>query len=88
MGLAWLTFGLNHTRGLALLTTRSKMISENLQSVFDRIRVAHSESEKKNSDLPRLVAVSKTKPKEDVMEAYRAGQRHFGENYVQVWIQK
>lgn len=30
----------------------------------------------------RLVAVSKTKPVEDLMEAYSAGQRHFGENYV------
>lgn len=30
----------------------------------------------------RLVAVSKTKPVEDLMEAYHAGQRHFGENYV------
>ncbi len=33
---------------------------------------------------PRLVAVSKTKPKELVQEAYDAGQRDFGENYVQV----
>lgn len=30
-----------------------------------------------------LVAVSKTKPAELIMEAYRAGQRLFGENYVQ-----
>jgi hypothetical protein len=30
----------------------------------------------------RLVAVSKTKPVENIIEAYRAGQRHFGENYV------
>ena len=33
---------------------------------------------------PRLVAVSKTKPKELLQEAYDAGQRDFGENYVQV----
>ena len=32
----------------------------------------------------RLVAVSKTKPVEAVQEAYDAGQRVFGENYVQV----
>lgn len=32
---------------------------------------------------PRLVAVSKIKPVEVVMEAYHADQRHFGENYVQ-----
>lgn len=30
----------------------------------------------------RLVAVSKLKPAEDIMEAYRAGQRLFGENYA------
>lgn len=30
----------------------------------------------------RLVAVSKLKPVEDIMEAYRAGQRLFGENYA------
>lgn len=33
---------------------------------------------------PRLVAVSKTKPVEMLKEAYDAGQRVFGENYVQV----
>lgn len=32
--------------------------------------------------LPRLVAVSKTKPPDMVVEAYRQGQRNFGENYV------
>lgn len=31
----------------------------------------------------RLVAVSKTKPAAAVLEAYQAGQRVFGENYVQ-----
>jgi PLP dependent protein len=30
-----------------------------------------------------LVAVSKTKPNEAILEAYDAGQRDFGENYVQ-----
>lgn len=30
-----------------------------------------------------LVAVSKTKPEEDIIAAYNAGQRHFGENKVQ-----
>lgn len=30
-----------------------------------------------------LVAVSKTKPANDILEAYRFGQRVFGENYVQ-----
>lgn len=35
-----------------------------------------------------LVAVSKTKPKEDIQELYDLGQRHFGENYVQELIDK
>jgi len=36
----------------------------------------------------RLVAVSKTKPVEALVEAYEAGHRHFGENYVQELVQK
>ncbi|CAM3855628.1 YggS family pyridoxal phosphate-dependent enzyme [Flavobacterium branchiophilum] len=35
-----------------------------------------------------LVAVSKTKPVADLMEAYNAGQRIFGENYVQEVVEK
>lgn len=35
-----------------------------------------------------LVAVSKTKPNEDIMEAYDAGHRVFGENKVQEMVQK
>lgn len=37
---------------------------------------------------PRLVAVSKTKPVEMVIEAYNQGQRTFGENYVQELLEK
>lgn len=33
----------------------------------------------------RLVAVSKTKPVSDLMEAYTAGQRDFGENKFKKW---
>ena len=43
------------------------------------------------SELPdevTLVAVSKTKPNEDILEAYKAGQRVFGENKVQEMVQK
>ena len=35
-----------------------------------------------------LVAVSKTKPVEDVLELYNLGQRDFGENYVQELVEK
>jgi hypothetical protein len=35
-----------------------------------------------------LLAVSKTKPAEDIAAAYQAGQRHFGENYLQEALRK
>ena len=35
-----------------------------------------------------LVAVSKTKPKEDILELYNLGHRDFGENYVQELTEK
>lgn len=35
-----------------------------------------------------LIAVSKTKPNEMLLEAYESGQRHFGENYVQELVDK
>jgi pyridoxal phosphate enzyme (YggS family) len=36
----------------------------------------------------KLVAVSKTKPVQDLQEAYSCGQRIFGENYVQELVDK
>lgn len=52
------------------------------------IRMTTAEKiEKINSELENysslLIAVSKTKSVEEIMEAYAAGQRHFGENQVQ-----
>ena len=35
-----------------------------------------------------LVAISKTKPEEDILEAYHAGQRIFGENKIQEMTEK
>jgi len=52
--------------------------------------IEHSYKEITNS-IPQevtLVAVSKTKPNEDIMEAYRAGHRVFGENKVQEMVNK
>ncbi len=51
----------------------------------ERMDIAKNISEIK-AKLPanvRLVAVSKTKPNEDILEAYNSGQRIFGENKVQ-----
>ncbi|UMB54559.1 YggS family pyridoxal phosphate-dependent enzyme [Lutibacter sp. A64] len=44
-----------------------------------------------NNSLPKnvkLVAVSKTKPVSDILEAYNAGQRIFGENKIQEMVEK
>jgi pyridoxal phosphate enzyme (YggS family) len=35
-----------------------------------------------------LIAVSKTKPDEDILELYKMGHRDFGENYVQELVEK
>jgi pyridoxal phosphate enzyme (YggS family) len=36
----------------------------------------------------KLIAVSKTKPVEDILELYHAGQKYFGENKVQEMVDK
>ncbi len=41
-----------------------------------------------NSSQTQLIAVSKTKPIEDILEAYASGVRDFGENYVQELVDK
>ena len=63
------------------------MISDNLASVRAEIHAACSEF----SRLPRevtLLAVSKTFPEEAIRAAYAAGQRAFGENYIQEGVDK
>ncbi|XP_075412816.1 pyridoxal phosphate homeostasis protein isoform X1 [Tenrec ecaudatus] len=60
-----------------------------LRTVNDRVQQAVA---RRPRDLPaiqpRLVAVSKTKPADMVIEAYSHGQRTFGENYVQELLEK
>jgi pyridoxal phosphate enzyme (YggS family) len=52
--------------------------------------IQHNITELKSSLPPEvsLVAVSKTKPLSDLMEAYHAGQRIFGENKIQEMVSK
>jgi hypothetical protein len=57
-------------------------IAERLSEVKAEIRAAALDAGR-NPDGVRLVAVSKTRPAADVVEAFRAGQVIFGENYVQ-----
>jgi pyridoxal phosphate enzyme (YggS family) len=62
-----------------------KPVAKALEVVTSRVRAA---SAKVNRAPPRLVAVSKTKPVEAIQEAYEAGHRIFGENYVQEMLEK
>ena len=57
-------------------------ISDNLIKVHQRIQ-AVTERAGRNPHAVTLLAVSKTKPVEDIAAAYHAGQRDFGENYAQ-----
>lgn len=57
-------------------------IAENLNTVRARLDTA-GRKYARDLDTIRLVAVSKTFPAEAIREAYAAGQRDFGENYVQ-----
>lgn len=52
-------------------------ISENIKNIKSQI-----------PEQVTLIAVSKTKPNDMLLEAYNAGQRDFGENYVQELVDK
>ena len=58
------------------------MIRKNLEEVEKKIQQACDKAGRDRSEVT-LIAVSKTKPIEDLMEAYNAGIRAFGENKVQ-----
>ncbi|WP_102797984.1 YggS family pyridoxal phosphate-dependent enzyme [Bowmanella denitrificans] len=64
-----------------------KTIAERLQSALESI-AQHCTALNKSPQQVALLAVSKTKPVEAIEQAYAAGQRLFGENYVQEGIEK
>ncbi|KAI9142906.1 hypothetical protein BKA69DRAFT_1123676 [Paraphysoderma sedebokerense] len=72
------------------LGVRKSELESNFNQVAGRIDSAFTERLKTDSAAgkPRLVAVSKTKPSEDIQIAYDLGYRHFGENYVQELVEK
>jgi pyridoxal phosphate enzyme (YggS family) len=53
-------------------------LENNLKIVLQRIH----ELSQLNESTVRLIAVSKTKPVENIIELYHAGQHDFGENYI------
>ena len=62
-------------------------IASNLQDIQGRIRSAALAAGREPASV-RLVAVSKTRPAGDVIQAHQAGQVVFGENYVQELVTK
>ncbi|WP_140919847.1 YggS family pyridoxal phosphate-dependent enzyme [Limnobaculum xujianqingii] len=62
-------------------------IQQNLEAVRHRIAEAAQQCGRSPKEV-QLLAVSKTKPVEAIQEAIDAGQRLFGENYVQEGVDK
>jgi pyridoxal phosphate enzyme (YggS family) len=68
-----------------ILTMASSAASDRANAIADNLRVVLDAAARASPSgkPPRVVAVSKTKPVEDLQAAYDAGQRWFAENYVQ-----
>ena len=62
-------------------------IETQLQTVLDRMAAACHAAGRRATEVS-LLAVSKTFPATAVTEAFRAGQRAFGENYIQEGVEK
>ncbi|MDN7127554.1 YggS family pyridoxal phosphate-dependent enzyme [Pseudidiomarina terrestris] len=65
-----------------------------MNSIIDRLKEVRSSIESaclqsnRSPESVQLLAVSKTKPADKIRQLYQAGQRHFGENYLQEALQK
>ena len=62
-------------------------IAERLKSIQITIEQSTLDAHRPLNSV-KLLAVSKTKPVSDIVQAYKAGQRLFGENYVQEGVEK
>jgi hypothetical protein len=77
------------TASVSLSTSpeRTEELHASLSDIRARITTAIS-ARNLPGPTPKLVAVSKYKPAEDIRACYDAGQRDFGENYMQELIDK
>lgn len=57
-------------------------IANKIKQINSEIRKAECSAQREEGSVT-LLAVSKTKPGSDIIQAYQAGQRHFGESYCQ-----
>jgi len=62
-------------------------IANNLDMINKRIEASCALISKKISDI-QLIPVSKGHSADTIREAYALGLRHFGESYIQEWLQK
>ncbi|TRX55837.1 YggS family pyridoxal phosphate-dependent enzyme [Thalassomonas sp. M1454] len=62
-------------------------IAANLTKINEEIEIASNKANRSSATVS-LLAVSKTKPSQLVQQGYDAGQRQFGENYVQEAVDK
>ncbi len=62
-------------------------IQQNIQQITSQIRSCEQKCGRACGSV-QLLAVSKTKPVSDILEATKTGQRAFGENYVQEGVDK
>ncbi|MDG1800758.1 MAG: YggS family pyridoxal phosphate-dependent enzyme, partial [Luminiphilus sp.] len=66
---------------------KQSLLHENISRVRSRLTNAARNANRADSDI-RLIAVSKTKPVDAIREAFEAGIRDFGENYVSEGVEK
>ena len=64
-----------------------QLLSDNIANLRQRVRLGAQKSQRGDSDI-LLLAVSKTRPAEDIRAAYNCGLREFGESYLQEALQK
>ncbi|MEX1220959.1 MAG: YggS family pyridoxal phosphate-dependent enzyme [Idiomarina sp.] len=69
------------------MTTNATSVADNIARIQQQLQQAATTA-KRNPHSVRLIAVSKTKPTALIEQAYQAGQRDFGENYVQEGVDK
>jgi pyridoxal phosphate enzyme (YggS family) len=62
-------------------------IAHNIKQIHAQIQQAQQTYHREKNSI-QLLAVSKTKPASAIVSAYQAGQRHFGENYLQEALNK
>ncbi|HNV85356.1 MAG TPA: YggS family pyridoxal phosphate-dependent enzyme [Candidatus Omnitrophota bacterium] len=71
-----------------MLFEKGNTIGERLAAIREEISRIASSAAGRDSNGPELIAITKNVEVGRIFEAYRAGQRHFGENRVQELLEK